>query len=138
MNSGPGFSKGARSISPRPFQEFVAGSMSCKAPRRWFRNSAPGYFSGDGGEAQFASDIKETRLRKQWIDSRQWPTGCGKSSTLAALIQEINLSDARHIVTIESPIEYTFAPDALTSAKREVGRDTPSFDRDCSMRCARS
>src|SRR3974390_1201391 len=38
------------------------------------------------------------------------PTGCGKSSTLAALIQEINLSEARHIVTIESPIEYTFRP----------------------------
>src|ERR1041385_7838530 len=36
------------------------------------------------------------------------PTGSGKSSTLAALIQEINLSDTRHIVTIESPIEYTF------------------------------
>ena len=33
------------------------------------------------------------------------PTGCGKSSTLAAFIQEINLTDTRHIVTIESPIE---------------------------------
>jgi hypothetical protein len=38
------------------------------------------------------------------------PTGCGKSSTLAALIQEINLTDSRHIVTIESPIEYYFLP----------------------------
>src|SRR5438093_149751 len=38
------------------------------------------------------------------------PTGCGKSSTMAALIQEINLTEARHIVTIESPIEYTFRP----------------------------
>src|SRR5262249_8094182 len=37
-------------------------------------------------------------------------TGSGKSSTLAALIQEINLTDSRHIVTIESPIEYTFRP----------------------------
>src|SRR5262245_30099898 len=36
------------------------------------------------------------------------PTGCGKSSTLAALIQEINLTETRHIVTVESPIEYTF------------------------------
>jgi twitching motility protein PilT len=34
------------------------------------------------------------------------PTGSGKSSTLAALIQEINLTEPRHIVTIESPIEY--------------------------------
>src|SRR3974390_228927 len=38
------------------------------------------------------------------------PTGCGKSSTLAALIQEINLTESRHIVTIESPIEYVFRP----------------------------
>jgi len=38
------------------------------------------------------------------------PTGCGKSSTLAALIQEINLAETRHIVTIESPIEYIFRP----------------------------
>ena len=35
------------------------------------------------------------------------PTGSGKSSTLAALIQEINLTETRHIVTVESPIEYT-------------------------------
>ena len=38
------------------------------------------------------------------------PTGSGKSSTLAALIQEINVTEARHVVTIESPIEYTFRP----------------------------
>ncbi|MCX6924985.1 MAG: ATPase, T2SS/T4P/T4SS family [Verrucomicrobia bacterium] len=37
-------------------------------------------------------------------------TGSGKSSTLAALIEEINLTETRHIVTIESPIEYTFRP----------------------------
>ncbi|HUB87813.1 MAG TPA: ATPase, T2SS/T4P/T4SS family, partial [Verrucomicrobiae bacterium] len=38
------------------------------------------------------------------------PTGSGKSSTLAALIQEINLAETRHIVTVESPIEFTFRP----------------------------
>ncbi len=56
-------------------------------------------------------------------------TGCGKSSTLAALIQEINLTDARHIVTIESPIEYTFRPRRAYIRQREVGRDTPSFEQ---------
>lgn len=55
------------------------------------------------------------------------PTGCGKSSTLAALIQEINLSEPRHIVTVESPIEYTFRPRLSYIRQREVGRDTPSF-----------
>lgn len=57
------------------------------------------------------------------------PTGSGKSSTLAALIQEINLSEARHIVTIESPIEYTFRPRRAFIRQREVGRDTPSFEQ---------
>jgi twitching motility protein PilT len=57
------------------------------------------------------------------------PTGCGKSSTLAALIQEINLTDTRHIVTIESPVEYTFRPRRAFIRQREVGRDTPSFEQ---------
>jgi twitching motility protein PilT len=57
------------------------------------------------------------------------PTGSGKSSTLAALIQEINLADTRHIVTIEEPIEYTFRPRHSYIRQREVGRDTPSFEQ---------
>jgi len=57
------------------------------------------------------------------------PTGSGKSSTLAALIQEINLTETRHIVTIESPIEYVFRPRKSYIRQREVGRDTPSFEQ---------
>jgi twitching motility protein PilT len=56
-------------------------------------------------------------------------TGSGKSSTLAALIQEINLTETRHIVTVESPIEYTFRPRRAYVRQREVGRDTPSFEQ---------
>jgi twitching motility protein PilT len=57
------------------------------------------------------------------------PTGCGKSTTMAALIQEINLTEARHIVTVESPIEYSFRPRRAYIRQREVGRDTPSFEQ---------
>jgi twitching motility protein PilT len=57
------------------------------------------------------------------------PTGSGKSSTLAALIQEINLTESQHIVTVESPIEYTFRPHRSYIRQREVGRDTPSFEQ---------
>jgi twitching motility protein PilT len=57
------------------------------------------------------------------------PTGCGKSSTLAALIQEINLTETRHVVTVESPIEYNFRPRRAYIRQREVGRDTPSFEQ---------
>jgi twitching motility protein PilT len=54
-------------------------------------------------------------------------TGSGKSTTLAALIHELNGRERRHIVTLESPIEYTFAPRHCFIRQREVGRDTPSF-----------
>jgi twitching motility protein PilT len=57
------------------------------------------------------------------------PTGSGKSSTMAALIQEINLSDARHVITLESPIEYVFRPRHAFIRQREVGRDTPNFEQ---------
>jgi len=57
------------------------------------------------------------------------PTGSGKSSTLAALIQEINLAEPRHILTIESPIEYVFRARRAFIRQREVGRDTPSFEQ---------
>lgn len=57
------------------------------------------------------------------------PTGSGKSSTLAAMIQTINLSDARHIVTIECPIEFSFRSRHSFIRQREVGRDTPSFEQ---------
>jgi len=55
------------------------------------------------------------------------PTGCGKSSTLAALIQEINLTESRHVLTLESPIEHIFRARRAFIRQREVGRDTPSF-----------
>ncbi|HEV2329094.1 MAG TPA: PilT/PilU family type 4a pilus ATPase [Verrucomicrobiae bacterium] len=57
------------------------------------------------------------------------PTGSGKSTTLAALIQEINLTEALHVITVESPIEYTFRARRAFIRQREVGRDTPSFEQ---------
>jgi twitching motility protein PilT len=56
-------------------------------------------------------------------------TGSGKSSTLAALIQEVNLTEARHVLTIESPIEHIFRARRAFIRQREVGRDTPSFEQ---------
>ncbi len=55
------------------------------------------------------------------------PTGCGKSSTLAALVQEVNRTRARHLVTIEQPVEFELRPARSFIRQREVGRDTPSF-----------
>jgi len=57
------------------------------------------------------------------------PSSHGKSTTLAAMIDEINHSRAAHIITIEDPIEYVFTPDKSIIEQREVGSDTHSFIR---------
>jgi len=57
------------------------------------------------------------------------PTGHGKSTTLAALINKINHTRSEHIVTIEDPIEYVFEHDKSIISQREVGSDTNSFAR---------
>src|SRR5664280_1994791 len=56
-------------------------------------------------------------------------TGCGKSSTLAAMIQHINENEKCHIITLEDPIEYIFDDKQSTVEQREVGLDTLSFER---------
>lgn len=55
------------------------------------------------------------------------PTGSGKSSTLAALLEHINHSSRRHIITLENPIEYLHRSDRCVINQREIGRDTRSF-----------
>ena len=55
------------------------------------------------------------------------PTGSGKSTTLAAMINEINRSEARHVITIEDPIEYEHRNASSIIEQVEVGRDAPSF-----------
>ena len=74
-------------------------------------------------------DLKKFTRHANGLILVSGPTGCGKSSTLAALIQEINLAEARHIITVESPIEYSFRPRRSFIRQREVGRDTPGFEQ---------
>src|SRR6185436_17089966 len=54
-------------------------------------------------------------------------TGCGKSTTLAAMIEHINATFKRHIITLEDPIEYVFEDNQSVIEQREVGLDTLSF-----------
>lgn len=55
------------------------------------------------------------------------PTGHGKSTTLAAIINEININDAAHILTIEDPVEYIYPPGKSIISQREMGLDTHSW-----------
>ena len=57
------------------------------------------------------------------------PTGSGKTTTLAALVQRINATRAVHIVTLEDPIEYEYPAGQSLVHQREIGRDTTSFAR---------
>ena len=55
------------------------------------------------------------------------PTGHGKTTTLAAVIEEINRTRYEHIVTIEDPVEYVYRSDKCVVHQRQVGFDTASF-----------
>ena len=55
------------------------------------------------------------------------PTGSGKSTSLAAMVEEINLNQRRHIITIEDPIEFSFQDKKSIIQQREVDVDTHSF-----------
>ena len=55
------------------------------------------------------------------------PTGTGKSTTIAGMLRHMNETVARHVVTIEDPIEYVFTNRHCHFTQREVGRDTTTF-----------
>jgi twitching motility protein PilT len=57
------------------------------------------------------------------------PTGSGKSTTLASMVDHINKTRRCHILTIEDPIEYVHSHGGSAVNQREVGKDTPSFAR---------
>jgi len=54
-------------------------------------------------------------------------TGCGKSTTLAAMVEHINSNFKKHLITLEDPIEYVFLDNQCVIEQREVGLDTLSF-----------
>jgi twitching motility protein PilT len=57
------------------------------------------------------------------------PTGCGKSTTLAALIEEVNGSRAQNVITLESPLEYVFTNRRSFIRQREIPTHSPSFEQ---------
>ncbi len=56
------------------------------------------------------------------------PTGSGKSTTLAAMVDQINVTRPCHILTIEDPVEYIYEPKLATIHQREIGTDVRSFN----------
>lgn len=66
---------------------------------------------------------------KQGIVLVTGETGSGKSTTLACLLDKINHTQNKHIITLEDPIEYIYKPDLCIVNQREIGMDTESFQK---------
>src|SRR5207244_9363755 len=73
------------------------------------------------------SSLDEIASLKNGIVLVTGPTGSGKSSTLAAIINLINETRAEHIITIEDPIEFLYLHKKATVHQRELHSDTPTF-----------
>ncbi|MPM69947.1 Twitching mobility protein [bioreactor metagenome] len=71
--------------------------------------------------------LKEISKAKRGIIIVTGTTGCGKSTTMAAILQYVNTNRHEHVITIEDPIEYEFQDDQSVFEQREVGLDTDSF-----------
>lgn len=71
--------------------------------------------------------IEELTHRPKGLVLVTGPTGCGKSTTLAAMIEKLNQLRKAHIITIEDPIEYVFAHKKCIVNQRQVGSDTNTF-----------
>ncbi len=78
-------------------------------------------------ELRMPEAISEFIKRKKGLILLTGPTGSGKSTTLSAMIHEINMNRREHIITIEDPIEYVHEPKQSLIHQREVGSDTRSF-----------
>ena len=72
--------------------------------------------------------LKELALRQQGWVLIAGPTGSGKSTTMAAMVEYINQNSHCHIVTIEDPVEFIYTDKKATINQRQVGIDTLSFD----------
>jgi len=70
---------------------------------------------------------KELVLKPRGLVIITGPTGSGKSTTMAAMIQYLNTNETRHVVTIEDPIEYIYSSIKCAITQRQLGTDTLSF-----------
>ncbi|MGN0834384.1 MAG: type IV pilus twitching motility protein PilT [Candidatus Spyradosoma sp.] len=71
--------------------------------------------------------VKSLLMRQRGLILVTGPTGSGKSTTLASMLNWINENEERHIITIEDPIEYFHEHKRSVVTQREIGRDVPTF-----------
>src|SRR3984885_7209823 len=143
--SGATLEQVARDLLGEQWPQFIErGSADHSESIGGNRLRADFYQTGGGiaaGIRLLAPSVKDLRVCNLHRDLRKFieptsglviisgPTGSGKSTTLAALIEEINATRARHIVTLESPIEYLFANRQSFIRQREIPTHSPSFEQ---------
>jgi twitching motility protein PilT len=79
------------------------------------------------GELGLLEQIKKVAESPRGIVLLAGSTGCGKSTTLAAMIEHINNNFKKHIITLEDPVEYAFEDNQSVIEQREIGLDTLSY-----------
>jgi len=79
-------------------------------------------------ELGLLESLKQTAESPRGIVLLSGATGCGKSTTLAAMVEHINATVKKHIITLEDPIEFIFEDNQSVIEQREVGLDTLSFE----------
>lgn len=72
--------------------------------------------------------VKELALEKRGLILVTGPAGSGKSTTLAAMVNEINENKAAHIITLEDPIEFLHKHDKSIIEQREIGKDSRNYN----------
>lgn len=78
-------------------------------------------------ELGFSQTLKTFAHQAQGLVLLTGPTGSGKSTTLAAMVREINETESKHIITVEDPIEFVHDDQKCLINQREIGIDTSSF-----------
>lgn len=78
-------------------------------------------------EIKLPPSVKAFTKAKQWLILITWPTGSGKSTSMVAILDDINRNRWDHIITIEDPIEFIFKEKESLFSQREVWTDTHSF-----------
>ena len=78
-------------------------------------------------EIQMPQSVLHMLEMKQGLIILTGPTGCGKSTSLAAMIDYLNINHALNIVTLEDPVEFSFQNKKSIIKQREVGSDTKNF-----------
>ena len=71
--------------------------------------------------------FKELVKREKGLILVTGPTGSGKSTTLASMLHEINMTERRHVITVEDPVEFVHKNVKSLFSQRDVGQDTKSF-----------